>query len=368
VPAILEQVGDGTFYRTAENSYQRLIYAKDYAQLVRPPNVVRLGDVTRGRKPVIKNKSASLWDIDDGVACVEFHSKANALDPDSMAILGQALEIVQRDFVALLIHNEAPQFSVGFNLDFALAAAREKAWSRLDAALDAFQSACMASKYAPFPVVGAPSGLGLGGGFEVLLHCNALVAHANCNVGLVEPMVGLVPSGGGCKEMLHRWTVDAKNDTDYLQGAIKVFEIIGMCRTATSPIAARPLKMLLDRDRYCMNRDSLLAEGKARALELAENYAPPAQAQFRALGATGRQPMHEMLDRLEAKGIAMPHDLVVSRQLARVLCGGDRSMGEAMSEDDVLDLEREAFITLCDTSATVDRIAHMLTRGRPLRN
>ena len=126
--------------------------------------------------------------------------------------------------------------------------------------------------------------------------------------------------------------------------------------------------MFLDRDRYCMNRDRLLAQGKARALELVEDYAPPAQAKFRALGATGIELMHEMLDCLEAKGIAMPHDLVVSRQLARVLCGGDRSAGEVMTEDDVLDLEREAFINLCDTSATVDRISHMLTRGNPLRN
>ncbi len=368
VPAILKQVGDGTFYRTAENRHQRLIHAKDYAQLVRPPSVVRLGDVIRSKKPIANNRSASLWDIGDGVACVEFHSKANALDPDSMAIVGESLEIVQRDFVALLIHNDAPQFSVGFNLDFALAAAKEKAWSRLDAALDAFQSACMASKYAPFPVVGAPSGLGLGGGFEVLLHCDALVAHANCNIGLVEPMVGLIPSGGGCKEMLHRWTADAKNDIDYSKGAIKVFEIIGMAKTATSPMVARPLKMFMDCDRYCMNRDRLLAEGKARALELAAGYTPPVPTEFRALGEIGLGPMYEMLDHLEGKGIAMPHDLVVSRQLAWVLCGGDRPTGEAMSENDVLRLEREAFVRLCDTSATVDRIGHMLARGKALRN
>jgi len=368
VPAILKHVGDGTFYRTEQSKFERLTSSRSYEQIKRAPGIVRLGDLTRVKKPIIENKSASLWDVDNGVACVEFHSKANALDPDSMALLKEALDIVGHDFKALLIHNDAPQFSVGFNLDYVLTAAKEKAWSRLDAALEAFQSSCKACKYALFPVVGAPAGMGLGGGFEVLLHCDALLAHANTNVGLVETLVGLIPSGGGCKEMLYRWTVDAKDDDDRLSGALKVFEIIGMAKTATSPIKARSLRMFLQRDHYCMNRDRLLVESKTRALELADGYVAPEESKFIALGTTGLEAMQEMINQMESKGITTPHDLVVANKLAWIVSGGDRSAGEVMSENDVLELEREAFIALCKTPATIARIDHMLTNGKPLRN
>ncbi len=192
--------------------------------------------------------------------------------------------------------------------------------------------------------------------------------HANTNVGLVETLVGLIPSGGGCKEMLYRWTVDAKDYDDRLSGALKVFEIIGMAKTASSPIKARSLRMFLQRDHYCMNRDRLLVESKTRALELADGYIPPEESKFIALGTTGLEAMQEMINQMESKGITTPHDLVVANKLAWILSGGDRSAGEVMSENDVLELEREAFIALCKTPATIARIDHMLTKGKPLRN
>ena len=368
VPQFLERAGEGGLYRNDGGKLTRLSFSGDYAQVKRAQGVVRLSDLIRTHEPVAANDAASLWDVGDGVACVEFHTKANALNPDSMALIADSLNIVAEHFHALLIHNDAPHFSMGFNLEFALAAAKEKAWSRLDGALDAFQSACLACRYAPFPVVAAPAGMSLGGGFEVLLHCDALQAHANTNVGLVETLVGLIPSGGGCKEMLHRWTRDADDIDAKLKGALEVFAIIGMGKTAASPMEARPLRLFEDRDRFSMNRDRLLAEAKSRALEMARDYTPRQPPRFTALGVKGIDAMQAMLDGLDEKGITTPHDLVVGRHLARVLCGGDRSEGEPMSEEDVCALEREAFIALCDTPATVTRIEHMLTRGKPLRN
>ncbi len=371
IPKALIDIGDKTFYRVHENQYQRWTNSQAFRKVERAEGVSRLSDLTKTRNPIASNRAASLWDIDDGVACVEFHSKANALDPDSMELLAEALGIVKKSYKALLIHNDAPHFSVGFNIDFALAAAKQKAWSRLDSALKAFQATCKDCKYADFPVISAPSGMAVGGGYEVLVQSDALVAHANTNVGLVETLVGLIPSGGGCKEMLRRWTEQAEQDKDdaaRLRGALKVFEIIGMAKTASSPILARSLKMFQDNDRYCMNRDRLLSEGKVRALALADEYQPPVEITYTALGEPGFAAMQEVLQGLDAKGITRPHDLVVATKLAWILSGGDRSAGEIMSEEDVLKLEREAFIALCDTSATVDRIEYMLTQGKALRN
>ncbi len=368
VPAALERVGESHFYRASEGRLERLAFSGNYLAVKRAPGVMRLGDITRTQSPVASNDAASLWDVGDGVACVEFHTKANALGTDSMTLVVEALHIVKDGFQALLFYNDAPHFSVGFNLDFALTAAKEKAWTRLDGALDAFQSACLGCRYAPFPVVAAPAGLSLGGGFEVLLHCDAIHAHANSNMGLVETLVGLVPSGGGCKQMLHRWTREASNIDSAVKGALEAFALIGMGKTATSPLEAKPLRLFEDHDRFSMNRDRLLIEGKTLALELAKSYTPPEKLSFEALGEKGLDAMEAMLDDLKEKGITTPHDLVVGRQLAQVLCGGKRKQGEKLSEQDLLALEREAFIALCDTPETVARIEHMLTTGRPLRN
>jgi 3-hydroxyacyl-CoA dehydrogenase len=368
VPEALERARKSHYYRASEGRLERLAFSGSYLAVKRAPGVLRLGDISRTQTPLASNDAASLWDVGDNVACVEFHTKANALGPDSMTLIVEALQIVKQEFQALVFYNDAPHFSVGFNLDFALAAAKEKAWTRLDGALDAFQSACLGCRYAPFPVVAAPAGLSLGGGFEVLLHCDAIQAHANSNMGLVETLVGLVPSGGGCKQMLYRWTRDANDIEGVQKSALEVFAIIGMGKTATSPLEAKPLRLFDDRDRFSMNRDRLLIEAKTLALELVKNYAPPEKLWFKALGEKGLDSMHEMLDDLNQKGVTTPHDLVVGRKLAHVLCGGDRKQGEELSEDDLLALEREAFIALCDTPATVARIEHMLTTGRPLRN
>jgi len=327
-----------------------------------------LGDVRRTASALIENAAASLWDVGGGVACLEFHTKANALVPDSMACLRESLSVVEERFSALLVHNDAPHFSVGFNLEFALAHAKRGAWDTLDKALREFQETTMAMKYAPFPVVAAPAGTSLGGGFEVLLHCDALQAHANTVMGQVETLVGLVPSGGGCKELLRRWCGDGSDAEELVAGAVRVFELIGMGKTAASPVEGHPYRFFLSRDRSTMNRDRLLGEAKKHAMELARNYSPPAKTGVAVAGPAGRQAMLELLEKLSRRGITTPHDLVVGEHLAQVLSGGGAAAGEKLGDEDLCALERDAFIALAGTSATLARIEHMLGEGRRLRN
>jgi 3-hydroxyacyl-CoA dehydrogenase len=366
--ALLAEDDEATFYRARDQRVEQFSPGHGYVALQRAPGVVCLGDLKRTRRRVLGNDAASLWDVGDGVACVEFHTKANALTPASMEVLAASVERAAAEFGALLIHNEAPHFSVGFNLEFVRRCARRRAWSELDAALADFQNACRACRRAPVPVVGAPSGLGLGGGFEVLLHCDALQVHANVTLGLVETLVGLVPSGGGCKALLERWTAGATGADEAQAGALEAFDLIGKARTATSPQEARPMRLLAAQDHVTMNRDRLLAEGKSRALELAASHAPAPAPVFIALGAQGREAMEELLQALATRGVALPHDVTVSRRLAWVLCGGDAPRGATLAEDDLLALEREAFLALTATPQTTARIDHMLERGRALRN
>ena len=367
VPGILEAARGQSLYRAKNGHLQCMHVGGDFHEVKRGPGVVRLGDLTRTRLPVVHNEAASLWDIGEGAACLEFHTKANALVPESMALLHETVGLVERDFSALVLHSDAPHFSVGVNLEFVAAAAKERDWRRLERTLIDFQATCKAVRDAPFPVVAAPSGLALGGGFEVVLHCDAVQAHANTTMGLVESLVGLIPSGGGCKEMLHRWR-DGDDEASAISAATTVFRLIRMGQTASSPEEARPLRFLLKRDRSSMNRDRLLSAARDRALAMASDYVPSRAPSFTAIGRAGAETLSNVLDRLREKAITTPHDHTVGAQLARVLCGGDRAAGQAVCEDDVLALEREAFLYLAGTPETMARIDYMLEHGRPLRN
>ena len=372
VPAIVDTCGEQRFYsvRGDGEGASRIAMHGDatYHPIARAPGVIRLCDLKARGPRILGNDAASLWHVGQDVACIEFHSKANALSPRSMAVIEESVALARGRFRALLVHNEAPHFSVGFNLEFALDASRRSAWSELDSALDAFQRACCALRDVPIPVVGAPSGLGLGGGYEVLVHCDRLQAHANINFGLVETLVGVVPSGGGCKEMLARWCQGAQTVEDAIPGAVETFKLIGMAKTASSPQLARSLRLMRDQDAVSMNRDRLLAQGRALALSLAEHYVAPPPPRFIALGDAGRVAMNAVLDPLVQKGVALAHDQVVSRALARVLCGGDAKSGTWVTEQHLLDLEREAFLTLAALPDTRARIEHMLRTGEALRN
>lgn len=368
VPEFLNSAASNSLYRTHDNRVQYFGSDGHYKNLARAPGILRLSDISRASIPIAHNAAASFWDLGDCVGCIEFHTKANALSPVTMELIKEAVSIAQDHFAGLLIFNDAPHFSVGFNLDYALANAKRGAWDQLDRSLLAFQQTCLALKYAPIPVVSAPSGMALGGGYEVLIHSDAVQAHANSVMGLVETIVGLIPSGGGCKELLHRWTQEAGNNNERLNGAMKVFEFIGMGKTGTAPLEWRRMRLTLDRDRTSMNRDRLLLDGKALVLQLVDGYQPPSRPTFCALGNQGRDTMQDMLNTLDEKGITTPHDLVVGRHLMNVLCGGDFLEGHNLSEDDMCTLERQGFIALAKTMDTTNRIEFMLKHGKPLRN
>ena len=364
VPGYIKHGGDRSLYQAADR-VRVLNYRQEYTEFRCPPGVIRLEDIRRLTAPRRRTAAASLWDIGEEVGCIEFHTKANVLDTEAMELLVEAIDYAEGRFKALVIYNDAPQFSVGFNLNFVLECIQQRRWSRLDQALDTFQNACRHARQAPFPVVAAPAGLALGGGFEVVLGADAVQAHANSTLGLVETLVGLIPAGGGCTQMLYRWS---ENTDDMSAAAGAVFSLLSNARTANSPQKAYEHRFLLARDRWTMSRDRLLAEARSRSLELADAYSPVAEPVLIAAGDDGRQTMLAILNEWEQQGILMPHDRVVGEILAFVLAGGEQTTAATLSEDQMLGLEREAFIMLAQTPETAARIEYMLTTGRSLRN
>jgi 3-hydroxyacyl-CoA dehydrogenase len=368
VPPILEKAAGKRFYRVENGARQQLGLDQQYHDVVRPDGVLLLEDIKRRGKPVLKNGSAAVWDIGDGVLCFEFTGKSNSLDDQVMALLGKTIALVKKDFKALVIYNEGTNFSVGANLGLALFAANIAAWMQIESLIATGQDMMQKLKYAPFPVVSAPSGMALGGGCEFLLHSDAVQAHAETYTGLVEVGVGLVPGWGGCKEMLGRWATDAKMPKGPLPAPAKVFEMVSTAKVAKSAAEARDMLILRKADRITMNRDRLLADAKARALELVENYQAPEPREILLPGASGRVAMDMAVDGFARIGVATPYDVVVSGELAHVLTGGDTDIIDPVKETKILELERQSFMRLIRNPGTLARIEHMLDTGKPLRN
>ena len=368
VPPLLDAVGDGTFYRTAEGRLQYRGFDGSYCDLVRPNGVLLLADVKRRSRPVARNKSASLWDIGDGVLCLEFHSRMNALNPLTFRMIDKAHKQTGVGFKALVIYNEASNFSVGANIFVVKLAAMVKCWFVIEHLMRKGQIAYENLKYAPFPVVGAPAGMALGGGLEVLLHCDAVEAHAETYAGLVETGVGLVPGWGGCKEMLVRWATNPKRPGGPMPPVAKVFETLGMATVAKSAQEARDFLFLRPGDGITMNRSRLLATAKAKALELAQNYHPPERPEITLPGPTALAALTLAVDDLRRSGKATVHDAVVGKALARVVSGGNTDITETITEAAILRLERNAFMSLVKQPATIARVTHTLKTGKPLRN
>ncbi len=307
-----------------------------------------------------KNNSAEIYRFDD-FNIVEFTTKANALDYDSMDSLKNATD------KPLIIINEAMQFSAGVNLSYTMDFANKGDFKSIEKFVKYFQDTCKHLKYSKYPVVSAPSGLALGGGFEVLCQSNFVVSHTNIVVGLVETLVGLIPAGGGCKEMLWRWSQsnEAKNDPDF--APLKVFDIIGYAKTATSPIEAEPLKYLMPEDKKIMSRNSLLSISK-EVLKNNKNFSPPEECKFKLSGKVVYEKMIKLLEKLYNDKIILDHGIEVGKELARVLSGGDTDLEKTVTEDDLYKLELSAFMKLIETQKTQDRIKHTLTTGKPLVN
>lgn len=372
VPPLVEQADGRPFYRVEDGKLQHLTTAGVYDTVVRPDGVLLLADIKRASKPVWKNGSASLWDIGDGVLCVEFTSKMNAIDGDIMAAYGKAMTLIgdgQGEWKALVIHNEADNFSVGANLGLALFVLNIGLWPQIEEMVEAGQRTYRALKYAPFPVVAAPSGLALGGGCEILLHSDHVQAHAETYMGLVEVGVGLIPAWGGCTEMLARAAADPRGPKGPMPPIATAFETISLAKVAKSAAEAKDLMYLRPGDGITMNRDRLLADAKAKALELAANYSPPEKTTYALPGPTGKTALELFLEGFALQGKATPHDVVVCGKLAGVLTGGPKAdVTQPVTEEQMLNLERKAFMELVRTTGSIDRIEHMLTTGKPLRN
>ena len=344
VPPILRVAGGRPFYRVHEGRRQALGLDGAYRDLARPAGVIVLEDVKLVSKPILKNGSAALWDIGDGVACFEFTSKMNSIDPDILDLLMRSIDKVARDYKALVIYNEGSNFSAGANLGLALFAANIAAWSEIENFVALGQTAYKMLKYAPFPVVGAPSGMALGGGCEILLHCDAVQAHAETYMGLVEVGVGLIPGWGGCKEMLQRWFTLGRLPKGPMPPIGKVFEMISTAAVAKSAAEAKELLYLRPADGITMNRYRLLADARARALKLVEGYAPLQPVALNLPGPSAKAALQMAVGGFFRLGKATPHDVIVSGALAEFLSGGDTDITLTVDEDALLKLERESFM------------------------
>ena len=372
IPALLRLASEkGGFYRTEQGRLQYLGIDGVYVTIERAPGVLLLSDVKRAGKPIKHNASASLWDIGDGVACLEFHSKMNAIDPETLDMIGKSIAAVGKNYKALVLHNEGSNYSVGVNLGLALFAINVGAWPMMEDMVKQGQDTFKALKFAPFPVVGAPLGMALGGGCESLLHCDAVQAHAESYIGLVEVGVGIIPGWGGCKELLVR-NLTNKRGGILSGGAMpvisKLFQTIGLAQVSRSAAQAFTYGYLRDGDRVTANRDRLLADAKARALELVENYKAPEPQEIKLPGKTARIALMMAVRGLAKTRKATPHDLTVVDQLGIVLTGGKTDSTDAVSEDDLSTLERNALMTLVKNPLTIARMEHMLETGKPLRN
>ncbi len=323
-------------------------------------DIETLGKVKPKAIKTDKNKSAEIYRFKD-FNIVEFTTKACALDYDSMDALKKATD------KPLIVINESMQFSAGVNLSYTMSFAEKNDYKSIEKFIKYFQDTCKELKYSKYPVVSAPSGLTLGGGFEVLVQSNFVASHTNIVVGLVESMVGLVPAGGGCKEMLWRWsqTSEAKSDPDF--APLKVFEIIGYAKTATSPIEAEPLKYLRPKDKKIMNRNSLFSESK-KIIDQNQNFKSPDECTFKLSGKPLKEKMIKVLEKLYNEKVILDHGMKVGTELANVLSGGDTTSDKLLTEDNLYELELKSFMSLIETDQTKDRIRHTLATGKPLVN
>jgi len=368
IPPLLLAAKGKTFYTFENKLTLSLSLAGEHQPLQKDDGILILADLKRGQQPVKHNSSASLWDIGDGVLCLEFHSKMNSIDPDILSMIDTAVKIIPNKYKALVLYNEAENYSVGANIGLALFAANVAAWPQIEAMVKSGQGTYKALKYAPFPVIGAPSGMALGGGCESLLHCDAIQAHAESYIGLVEVGVGLIPSWGGSKEMLTRWMVNPKRAKGPMPAIGKAFELVSTATISTSADEAKSHLFMLPTDGITMNRERLLLDAKNKALQLVDGYSPPEEHEISLPGATARTALNLAVTSFVQSGKATEYDGIVADQLAMVLSGDDTDITDRHTEDDLFELERKAFLTLIKQAKTLDRVQHTLETGKPLRN
>jgi len=376
-PWVKEMLADGhtRFYkRETGQLYYYDPVSKGYVAAEKDRRAVVLKDIKADEKRIVaRNLSASLVDLGDGVLCLEAHTKVNALDEDVFKMMVQAREELEKDWVGLVIGNQGEHFGAGANIFIVAVAAQQGEWDRLEAVIKQGQDALMALRYSPKPVVSAPFNMVLGGGAEVMMGSSAICAAAESYIGQAEAGVGLVPAGGGCKELVRRIispVVKSTPDADPLPFMLRVFEMIALAKVSASAEEARQWGFLTPADRIVMNRDHLLYEAKRMVLDMVESdYRPPVRGKgIWAMGANGLAALEVRVWGMKEAGYASEHDALIANKTAYILCGGKLTTPQWVDPQLILDLEREAFLSLLGEQKTIDRMWHMLNTGRPLRN
>ena len=362
VPDFLENSLNNKFYTSSNSILSTLTNSGELKPIIRPKGVLRFSEARQTLTPINSNESAS-WFEYEGAAIVEFHSKANALDTQSLDMISDAVTASEnKGLRGVIIHNDFQHFSCGVSLWSVRNCFEKNDFDGLDDFLAYFQNTMLQMRDSNLPVIAAPVGMSIGGGFEVVLHADHVVSHANSVMGLVESFVGVVPAGGGCKEMLYRWT-EKLNDTQ--KGAWKSFMNIGLGRKANSPQEADALSMRRPGDTFQMNRDRIL-NAALSTIDITKKV-----GKRKPLALSGAEHYQEMLEWLEVnhkKGMLTPHDVTVGTEIGRVMSGGECPAGTVFSEQDILNAERSSFIRLAQTQETQARIVAMLDNGITLRN
>ncbi len=369
IPKILTVAKGRPLYRTHKGQLQFMTLKGTYQNVKRPKGVLLLQDIKRKSKPIFSNKSVSVWDIGNKVACLEFHSKMNSLNPLILYMVNKCVKkLPNLGYKALVLYNEGTNFSVGANIGLFLIGFKLRLWPAVRWLVSSGQRAVMNLKNAPFPVVGAPSGMALGGGCEMLLHCDAVEAHAETYIGLVEAGVGIIPGWGGCKELLGRAQESGTLPKGPMPAVMHAFQLIATAQVAKSADEAKSMLFFKKTDGIIMNRDRVLAAAKERALSMVKGYTPREPYIFHLPGASGKAALKLALNDFEKKGLATPHDVTVATELAQVLTGGDADVLDELTEQDILLLEQKAELILAKTKKTYARVMHMIKTGKPLRN
>jgi 3-hydroxyacyl-CoA dehydrogenase len=375
IPANVEKMlasGAASFYRRRKGALEFFDFASGgYVPVPLSPNIILLPSLAERKKVVRRNAGASLYDIGDGVLCVEFHTKMNTIDADIATMLMEGVDLAEKEFAGLVIANHAEHFCAGANLMLVFLEAQNKQFDNIETMVKGFQDVCMRLRYSSLPVVAAPAGMALGGGTEMCLGADRIRAAAETYMGLIEVGVGLLPAGGGLKEMAirHLEGIPEGVAADPLPFLRKAFETVGMAKVSTSAKEARELGFLRSTDRITLQRDFLIQDAKNTVLAMnREGYEMPS---LRSVALPGRSALPTFaygLYTMKAAGQISEHDEKIGRKIAFVLTGGDVPPGTKRTEQELLDLEREAFLSLCGEEKTQARIQFMLMKGKPLRN
>lgn len=367
--------GCESFYtKKADGLYYYDFDKKGYVKAEENPRIILLPSLKERNKVVKENASASLIDIGDGVVCLEFHTKMNAIDDQMTAMIHEACDIVEKDFVGMVTGNHGANYSAGANVFQVLTASQLGQWDMIEKGVESLQNGNMRMKYLSKPVVSAPAGMALGGGCEMAMHAAKCLPNGETYMGLVEVGVGVIPAGGGCKEILLRLTEGipdgvVENGLNMQYHMLKAFENIATAKVSTSAAEAMELGYIRKSETINMSRDQQIYEAKQIVLSLVmANYKPPRPALIPVMGENFRGLVEGLIGNMRYGNFMSDYDMFVSRKVAYILSGGDCAEGTFVSEQEIMDLEKEAFVSLCGEKKTQERIMFMLTKGKPLRN